>query len=244
MMQTRRRKLEKQLVDANSLLALRVAEASRLEQERKHVAALEEKVGALQQELAGETARASELTVLVADRDVELARLKDEGLPRTAESRKENARNEEETTVEQSVVENEGKSNLSGGEAASNESSAPISESAMSESEATEAAAVETGGECSVEWLQQELSAVWGKLGLERGRAEATCRELRERVAERERELGEKTQELRNLEQQLEDEEGDKRKILSQVGGRVEGILGLQGFEEGRGYGCADMGLV
>lgn len=204
--QSRRQKIEKQLADATSLLALRTAEASRLEHTRRHVADLEEQVCTLQQELASETARVSELTVQLTDREVELARLKDVGFRGLS---KEVAHSNGGRKAERA----------SGEEGLASEQDAAVDNAKIpaGSREPSERGANENGAERSEDWLRRELREVRGQLELEGAHAE----ELRERLAERERELGERTQELRNLEHQLEDEEGDKRRILSQVGGKT-----------------------
>ncbi|GAQ79251.1 hypothetical protein KFL_000270100 [Klebsormidium nitens] len=207
---SRRQKIEKQLADANSLLALRTAEASRLENTRRHVAALEEQVCTLQQELADETARVSELTVHVADREVELARLKDVSLGGLS---KEPAY----SNGSRKAKRGSGEEGLASKRDAGRADAEIRAGSRKSLEGSTTAEPAENGAGQSEDWLQRELREVRGHLELERAHAEAAGKELHERLAERERDLGERTQELRNLEQQLEDEEGDKRRILSQM---------------------------
>jgi hypothetical protein len=219
--QARRQKIEKQFADASSLLGLRTAEASRLEQARKevegHVVALEGQVCALQRELANESARVSELTVKVNDREDELARLKGANPQFSRElvgARKENGHSNGGVEVEKGEA-------LPSSRGTETGAALGVKQRAWDE-DSVEALlngkALENGKGSAEDRLQREAEELRRQLEREKERAEAASQELQGRLAARERELGERLQELRNLEQQLEDEEGDKRRILTQVG--------------------------
>jgi hypothetical protein len=221
-LQARRVKVEKQFADASSLLGLRTAEASRIEQARKeiegHVAALEGQVCVLQQELANESARVSELTVKVNDREDELARLKGANpqIPRgLVGARKENGHSNGGVEAEKGEALPSGRETGTGGAALGVKQRAWDEDSVEASFSNGEVSNGKNGAEGR---LQREVDELRGQLERENERAEAARVELQGRLAARERELGERLQELRNLEQQLEDEEGDKRRILTQVG--------------------------
>lgn len=221
-MQARRQKIEKQFADASSLLGLRTAEASRLEQARKeiegHVAALEGQVCVLQRELANESARVSELTVKVNDREDELARLKGANSQFSREvigARKENGHSNGGVEAEKGEALPSGRGTETG--AALGVKQRAWDEHSV-EASLLNGKALENGKGSAEDRLQREAEELRRQLEREKERAEAASQELQGRLAARERELGERLQELRNLEQQLEDEEGDKRRILTQVG--------------------------